>query len=206
MDQEEAKQSDTQDIEEEVPDKVYIDLAEGVPTQDITSLCMDCEEMGVTKFMFTKIPFFKEIMISAFNCDHCGNKNSEVQFAGKLEDFGVRYEVNVINNIAFNRTVVKSEYATIRIPECGLEMPPATQKGSIKTIEGYFATTIEGLQGMQEERRKFDPTTAAKIDEYCATLKEYADGKRMPSPSLLKTHQATVSYRTQVLQQEIIIA
>lgn len=148
MDQEEAKQSDTQDIEEEVPDKVYIDLEEGVPTQDITSLCMDCEEMGVTKFMFTKIPFFKEIMISAFNCDHCGNKNSEVQFAGKLEDFGVRYEVNVINNIAFNRTVVKSEYATIRIPECGLEMPPATQKGSIKTIEGYFATTIEGLQGM----------------------------------------------------------
>ena len=47
--------------------------------------------------MFTKIPFFKEIIISAFSCEECGHKNSEIQFAGKLEDYGVKYEVNVIN-------------------------------------------------------------------------------------------------------------
>ena len=88
--------------------------------------------------MFTKIPFFKEIMISSFSCEECGFKNSEVSFAGKLEDKGVRYELNVINNIAFNRTVVKSEFATIKVPEIGLEIPAQTQKGSIKTIEGYF--------------------------------------------------------------------
>jgi zinc finger protein len=129
-------------------EKIYVDLVEGKPTPDIESLCMACEEMGVTKFMYTKIPFFKEIMISSFHCDHCGTKNSEVSFAGRLEDYGVRYEVNVINNVAFNRTVVKSEFATIKVPELGLEMPPATQKGSIKTIEGYFASTIEGLKSM----------------------------------------------------------
>jgi zinc finger protein len=129
--------------------------------------------MGNTKFMYTKIPFFKEIIVSSFCCDHCGTKNSEVQFAGKLEDYGVKYEVNVINGVAFNRTVVKSEYATIKIPECGLELPPQTQKGSIKTIEGYFATTIEGLSELQEERRKVDPETAKKIDEYIETLKLY---------------------------------
>ena len=72
-------------------------MVDGKPTPDIPSLCMNCEETGVTKFMFTKIPFFREIMISAFNCDHCGNRNSEVTFAGKLEDFGVKYELNVIN-------------------------------------------------------------------------------------------------------------
>jgi zinc finger protein len=141
---------------------------------------MECEEMGVTKFMYTKIPFFKEIMISAFSCEHCGTKNSEVSFAGKLEDFGCKYEINVINNIAFDRTIVKSEFATIRVPECGLELPPQTQKGSIKTIEGFFMTTIEGLEGMQAERRKFDPITAKKIDEYCDTLRAYASGDKMP--------------------------
>jgi zinc finger protein len=141
---------------------------------------MNCEEQGETKFMYTKIPFFKEVMISAFCCDHCGTKNSEITFAGKLEDYGVKYEVNVINDVAFNRQVVKSEFATIKVPECGLEMPPATQKGSIKTIEGYFASTIEGLQAMQEERRTVDPATAKKIDEYCQTLKEYSEGKRYP--------------------------
>ena len=107
----------------------------------------------MTKFMLTKIPFFKEVMISAFACDECGFKNSEVTFAGRLAENGVRFELNVINNISFNRTVVKSEYATIKIPEAGLESPPSAQKGSIKTIEGFFLGTIEGLNAMQEERR-----------------------------------------------------
>ena len=126
-------------------DELHLNLEMGVPTAPITSLCINCEDQGETKFMMTKIPFFKEIMISAFCCDHCGFKNSEVSFAGKLEDYGCRYEVNVINDVAFNRQIVKSEFATIRVPEAGLEMPPATQKGSIKTMEGYFMTTIEGL-------------------------------------------------------------
>ena len=114
---------------------------------------MACGEQGTTKFMFTKIPFFKETIISAFSCEACGTKNSEVSFAGKLEDYGVKYEVNVINGVAFNRQIVKSEFCTITVPEAGLELPPATQKGSIKTIEGYFRSTIEGLQQLQEERR-----------------------------------------------------
>jgi zinc finger protein len=48
------------------PEKIYLNLEEGKPTPDIESLCMNCEDMGITKFMYTKIPFFKEIMISAF--------------------------------------------------------------------------------------------------------------------------------------------
>lgn len=98
--EEEKKSSDPTPEEPEV---VNLDLKEGVPTEAITSLCMGCEEQGETKFMYTKIPFFKEVMISAFSCDHCGLKNSEVSFAGKLEDYGVKYEVNVINEVAFNR-------------------------------------------------------------------------------------------------------
>ena len=65
-----------------------------------------------------------------------------------------------------NRNVVKSENAIIRIPELDLEIPPQTQKGSVNTIEGFLAKTIEGLSDLQEDRRKFDPVTAAKIDEF----------------------------------------
>lgn len=139
---EEQKNPDAAEVDE---DKIYIDLVEGKPTPDIESMCMNCQETGVTKFMLMKIPFFKEIMVSAFHCEECGFKNSEVSFAGRLDDYGIKYEVNVINPIAFHRQVVKSEFATIRVPEIGLELPPQTQKGSIKTIEGYFRSTIEGL-------------------------------------------------------------
>ena len=32
----------------------------------------------------------------------------------------------------------------------------------------------------QEERKKYDPNTAAKIDEYCDKLKKFANGEIMP--------------------------
>jgi len=68
-----------------------------------------------------------------------------VQFGGKLADFGVRFTLKVLNSKDMNRSVVKSEYATIRIPELELEIPPETQKGSINTVEGFIAKTVEGL-------------------------------------------------------------
>ena len=100
-----------------------IDLKDGIPTEPISSLCMECGEQGETKFMYMTIPFFKEVILSSFCCENCGHKNSEIQFAGKVEDYGVKYEVNVINSVAFNRKVVKSDFAVIKIPEAGLEIP-----------------------------------------------------------------------------------
>lgn len=68
---------------------------------------------------------------------------------------------------------MKSEYATIRIPELDFEIPPQTQKGSINTVEGFIARSIIGLSELQEERRRFDPVIAAKIDEFLAKLQAY---------------------------------
>ena len=44
----------------------------------IESLCMNCEENGQTRLLFTKIPFFREIIISSFDCEHCNSSNNEV--------------------------------------------------------------------------------------------------------------------------------
>ncbi len=68
---------------------------------------------------------------------------------------------------------MKSEYATIRIPELDFEIPPQTQKGSINTVEGFIARSIIGLSELQEERRRFDPAIAAKIDEFLDKLQAY---------------------------------
>lgn len=147
---------------------------------------MSCREMGVTRFLFTKIPFFKEIIVSSFSCEHCGFKNTEVQFGGQIADFGVRYELKVINAVHMNRNVVKSEHATIRIPELDLEIPSQTQKGSINTLEGFLQKTVEGLQDLQEERRKYDPATAGKIDEFIQKIVEYQEGRRFPFTFILE--------------------
>ena len=58
--------------------KLYVDLEEGTPSDEIPSLCMECKQEGMTRFMYTKIPMFKEIILSSFTCEHCGFKNTEV--------------------------------------------------------------------------------------------------------------------------------
>ena len=67
---------------------------------------------------------FKEIILSSFYCDNCGLKSTEVQFGGKLADSGVKYVYKITDEAAINRSIVKSEYATIRIPELDFEIPP----------------------------------------------------------------------------------
>lgn len=136
--------------------------------------------MGMTKFMYTKIPMFKEIIISSFYCDHCGNKNTEVQFGGKLADFAVEFCLNVTKPEDLNRSIVKSEYATVSFPDIEFEIPPQTQKGSINTIEGILLRSIEGISELQEERRRFDPATAKRIDDFLEKLNDVKDGKVLP--------------------------
>jgi len=46
--------------------------------------------------------------------------------------------------------------------------------------------TIEGISELQEERRKYDPTTAAQIDAYLVKLEEYKDGKHFPFEMVLE--------------------
>jgi zinc finger protein len=160
--------------------EIVIDLETGVPSDEIESLCMECREMGMTKFMYTKIPMFKEIILSCFSCEHCGWRDTQVSFGGKIAETGVKFVFKIENEQAINRSVVKSEFATIRIPELDFEIPPQTQKGSINTVEGFIANSIAGISALQEERRRFDPTTAAKIDEFIAKRGEYQAGKVLP--------------------------
>ena len=160
--------------------KLYVDLEEGTPSDAITSLCMDCKKEGETRFMYTKIPMFKEIILSSFSCEHCGFKNTEVQFGGKLGETGVSFVLKVVDEDGLNRSIVKSEFATIKIPELELEIPPQTQKGSIKTVEGFLLSTYEGISELQEESRRFNPSEAAKIDSFLEKVAAYREGKVFP--------------------------
>ena len=59
---------------DEFPELAY---EENLPTE-MDSLCMNCQEEGVTKFLLVTIPFFKQIIVSAFSCPHCHYSNNEV--------------------------------------------------------------------------------------------------------------------------------
>lgn len=147
------------------------------PVTQIESFCPNCEGNGVTRMLLCTIPFFKDIVVSSFACDTCGYKNSDVQSASTLAERGVRITLLVNNRNFLNREVVKSEYATITIPEIELEIPASTQKGSLNTIEGILKKSHDDLSALQQERRQADPELAAKLDQFLDKLHELLKGK-----------------------------
>ncbi|XP_075462719.1 zinc finger protein ZPR1 [Ascaphus truei] len=146
------------------------------PTE-IESLCMNCYQNGVTRLLFTKVPFFREIIVSSFTCDHCKWNNAEIQSAGRIQEQGVRYVLCVRNKRDVSREVVKTDYATTRIPELEFEIPATTQKGALTTIEGILDRAVTGLQQEQPSRRVHDQGVAEKIDEFISKLERLKDGE-----------------------------
>lgn len=61
---------------------LIVNIGENPDPIKVVSLCVDCGKSGETVLLMTKIPFFKEMLISSFACNECGNKNNEVQFVG----------------------------------------------------------------------------------------------------------------------------
>ena len=66
-----------------------------------------------------------------------------------------------------NRQVVKSEFATVRIPELEFEIPPTTRNGNLTTVEGILQKIIDGLSSDQAVRKVSLPVLACLV-----TLKE----------------------------------
>nr|XP_002754481.1 zinc finger protein ZPR1 isoform X1 [Callithrix jacchus]ABZ10532.1 zinc finger protein 259 (predicted) [Callithrix jacchus] len=151
------------------------------PTE-IESLCMNCYRNGMTRLLLTKIPFFREIIVSSFSCEHCGWNNTEIQSAGRIQDQGVRYTLTVRTLEDMNREVVKTDSATTRIPELDFEIPAFSQKGALTTVEGLITRAISGLEQDQPARRANKDATAERIDEFIVKLKEL---KQVTSPFTL---------------------
>jgi zinc finger protein len=67
----------------------------------------------------------------SFSCEHCGFKNSELQSGEPVQEFGTEIVLNVKENEDLNRSLVKSEYASLTVPELGLEIPFKSQPGGL---------------------------------------------------------------------------
>ncbi|OQR90832.1 hypothetical protein ACHHYP_05198 [Achlya hypogyna] len=169
------------DIEDGGAEEIFTDINDEVPNvTEIESLCINCHDNGMTKLLLTRIPYFREVILMSFECEHCGFKNSEIQFGGTIQEQGVRMELQVTTREDLNRQLIKSDTASVYFPEIDFEIPAKTQQGSINTIEGLLSKSIEGLRANQDERRLIDPETTQKIDDFLANLALMAAGITLP--------------------------
>ncbi|KAF9405605.1 hypothetical protein HW555_013732 [Spodoptera exigua] len=137
---------------------------------EIESLCMNCHENGMTRLLLTRIPYYKNVVVMSFSCEHCGYQNNELQPGGSVAERGVRWALRVEGADDLNRQVVKSDYTSVRIPSLDFEIPAQSQKGEVTTVEGIISRAVAGLTQDQEARRLHHPEDARAIDEYVARL------------------------------------
>jgi len=124
-----------------------------------------------------QIPYFKELIVMAFSCDHCGAKSREVKTGGSTAEKGKFIELKVNSPDDLRRDCFKSETAVFKIPELELELGLGALGGIYSTVEGVVRKVRENLA----DNNPFgdsDLSFATKIKEVMNTLEEYADGKK----------------------------
>lgn len=148
------------------------------PVEEIESLCMNCHDNGITRLLLTKIPYFREIILMSFSCDHCGFKNSEIQAAGSVQPKGTHYELRLTSQADFARQIVKSDSATVKFIELDLEVPPG--KGQLTNVEGILTNIIDDLEFGQETRKVQSPEVYEKVAEIIAKGRAMVAGESFP--------------------------
>ncbi|HHW16796.1 MAG TPA: ZPR1 zinc finger domain-containing protein [Methanothermobacter sp.] len=98
-------------------------------------LCHAKKSLGITTHL-EKIPYFGEVMESTLICRECGYRYSDVLCLDHGDP--MRYSLWVEPE-TLNARVVKSQSATIRIPELGLKVEPGPRSTAyISNIEGVI--------------------------------------------------------------------
>lgn len=134
---------------------------------------------GETRMLLTKIPHFRELMVCSFECPHCGHRNNEITFAGMFGEKGSVHTLKVAkgDRACRDRQVVKSETASIKVPELDFEIPAGTQSGTITTVEGILTEAATAMRSQQELRKVEDPEGAAALEVFLKKLDAAATGE-----------------------------
>ncbi|KAM3579316.1 nucleolar zinc-finger protein [Umbelopsis sp. WA50703] len=158
------------------PEPIFVDIGDSSKPSEIESLCMQCHETGITRLLLTKIPHFKEVIVMAFECEHCGFRNNELQSAGAISEKGHTVTCTIDNKEDLNRQLVKSDYASVKFIELDLEIPSTSKRGVLTTVEGILSNAIEDLAESQPVRKHVDENLYNQIQAIIEKLESYKEG------------------------------
>lgn len=132
--------------------------------------CPVCNGKGTaeSKTKTENIPNFGEILESSIICTSCGYKHNDVICLEQKEP--VKYTL-IINKDNLSSRVVKSQSATVSIPELGVKVEPGPKSlGYVSNIEGVITRFSEGVKQAlaifdSEESQKNGLNILKKLDK-----------------------------------------
>lgn len=144
--------------------------------------CPSCNGPCATNMHMMEIPHFKEVVIMATNCEHCGYKSNEVKAGGSISDKGRRITLRLTEAEDLSRDILKSETCGLSIPEIDLELTQGTLGGRFTTVEGLLRQVHDELQGRAPFIQGDSGTDESKQKwaNFLDSVNKVADGKMFP--------------------------
>ncbi|XP_050530451.1 zinc finger protein ZPR1 [Daktulosphaira vitifoliae] len=176
-----SKSDDSENIFQDLDvDKLEVNVVE--------SLCFECGKNGTTRLLLTRIPFYKELVISSFECPHCDYKNNQLDPAIEIKPQGVHLNLNIEQKVDLDRYVITTDYTCIRIPELDFEIPPQSQRAQVTTVEGIIDKIVENLSLSKEQLMETHAELSSKINVVIDSINNI---KTLNKPTLMIFEDAT---------------
>ncbi|XP_011406423.1 PREDICTED: zinc finger protein ZPR1-like isoform X2 [Amphimedon queenslandica] len=140
--------------------------------------CPNCQMPAETNMKLVDIPHFKEVVLMALNCDYCGHKSNEIKSGSGISDKGKKIELRITDPTDLSRDILKSETASMYIPELEFEVKPGTLGGRFSTIEGILTSIKEQLAGANPFVTG-DASSGSKMAEFIKKLDEVIKGQKL---------------------------
>lgn len=132
----------------------------------------------MTRILPIKIPFFKEILLESFSCDHCGWKNNTVKSAGQIQEKGTKYTFRLDDMTDFQRQIVRSDTGVFRLEDIDLEMPPAP--GQLTNLESLISKIKTDLEYDQPARKETSQELYNALQAIIEKLTKMLEGNGFP--------------------------
>lgn len=124
------------------------------------------------------IPFFREILLESFFCEHCGYKNATIKSAGEIQEKGSKFTFRIDCEADFQRQVVKNDSAIFKIEDLDLEMPSG--QGQLTNLEGLLSKILGELKADQPQRKTENFQLYTALDGIIQKLITMMNGSSFP--------------------------
>ena len=110
-------------------------------------ICPGCAKYAMMNIQMVNVPYFKQVIVSAVVCIHCGYRTNDVKTGGEIPNQGQRILLHVRDPADLRRDILKSETCCLKIPACRVEVVPGTMGGRFTTVEGLLTQVRDDLRG-----------------------------------------------------------
>ncbi|PLB47538.1 zf-ZPR1-domain-containing protein [Aspergillus steynii IBT 23096] len=144
----------------------------------VESMCMNCHDNGITRLLLLRVPFFRDIILESFECEHCHFKDNSVKSAGQIQEQGSKYTLDVENEGDLQRQVIRSDVSIFKVESLGIEMPKG--ESQMTTVEGVIQRIHESLSSEQPLRKAQAPELHDALQPIIDKLQKILDREGYP--------------------------